>query len=138
MKQHLSLRLCAAIIALAFASATSTALAQQQAVTVGKGSYADNPPIKDNKFAEKYNKTPFIHPSQEGRPVPTNDWWTDLIMHGPGGRLWANPALVKFDDYGVMVSYPGGWNTGRGEKGSGGNVSTPLGVRLAGSSVKTS
>lgn len=108
---------------------------EQKAVPVGQGSYADTPPFKDQKFAAKYNRTPFIHPSQAGRPVPTNDWWTNLVMQGPGGRLWALPALVKFDNYGVMVSYPTGWSTKRGEKGSGVETSTPLEVRLAGSPV---
>ena len=126
-----------AFIAFAVAAHLSPAQqAEQKPVPVGKGSYADGPPLKDAKFAAKYLKQPFIHPSQAGRPVPTNDWWTHLVMNGPGGRLWANPALVKFDDYGVQVSYPTSWNTGRGEKGSGVNVSSPLEIRLAGSMVK--
>ena len=123
---------------IALALAAHAALGQQaepKAVPVGKGSYADAPLVSDPKFLAKYHRIPFIHPSQAERPVPTNDWWTDLVMQGPGGRLWALPALVKFDDYGVMVSYPTAWSTARGEKGSSVEVSTPLEVRLAGSPV---
>lgn len=109
-----------------------SAHAQQQAVSLGKGSYADLPPMNEHKLGESYNRKPFIHASQEGRPVPTNDWWTDLVMNGPGGRMWANPFLVKFDDYGVAVSYPTEWDTGRKETGSGVKVSQPLEVRFAG------
>ena len=125
---------------LAFAMAAHPLSAQQpeqKPVAVGQGSYADNPPLKDPKFAARYLKQPFIHPSQAGRPVPTNDWWTHLVMDGPGGRLWANPALVKFVDEGVAVSYPTSWNTGRGDKGSGVNTSSPLEIRPVGSPAPT-
>ncbi len=121
----------ASFACLLLALAVDPVQAQQKPVPLGKGSYADTPPLSDGKLANEYNKIPFIHPSQEGRPVPTNDWWTDLIMHGPGGRLWANPMLVRFDDYGVAISYPTAWDTARKEKGSGVQTSTALEVRLA-------
>ena len=33
--------------------------------------------------------------NQPLRPVPTNDWWSDLIMNGDGGQLWQFPMVPK-------------------------------------------
>ena len=123
-----TLRASAVFVALAL-----TVQAQdQKAVPVGKGSYADTPKFKDARQSAGYDRTPYIHPSAEGRPVPTNDWWTDLIMQGPGGRMWAYPTIVKFDDYGVQVSYATGWSAKNGEKDTRVDTSSPLEVRFVG------
>jgi hypothetical protein len=66
----------------------------QQAVPVGKGSYAEYPPeavaYDDGYFAHPYKWFELawdelnLHENVKNRPLPTNDWWTEFIFRGTG------------------------------------------------------
>ena len=75
------------------AAATVITLNAQEVVTVGKGSYASYTPLSicrsdyhvpgDWGFQGDQSKymqyrTLYLH-ERAGQPIPTNDWWTNLI-----------------------------------------------------------
>ena len=43
------------------------------------------------------------------RPIPTNDWWTNLITQPYSGRMWSYPQFVQAQSYGVDVQAPSYW-----------------------------
>lgn len=82
-------------------------------ISVGSGSYAPAPPSNINDSADvqqTLNQHLYIDPSQAGKPVPTNQWWTDLIVSKYSGDLWANPLVSSNSRDGTKVSYPNSWN----------------------------
>ena len=95
----------------------------QQVVRLGKATYASKAPLSVSRTADhggdqtqymQYRKL-YIK-EQTGRPIPTNDWWTDLINADRGrsgqevtGHLWAYPQYVQGMRYGVDVHYPKYW-----------------------------
>ncbi|MBQ8656597.1 MAG: discoidin domain-containing protein [Prevotella sp.] len=101
----------------------SVAARAQEAVQVGRGSYAAYTPLAKSRTAEhggdqsqymQYRKL-YIK-EQAGRPIPTNDWWTDMINADRGrsgqeltGHLWSYPQYVQGMKYGVDVHYPKYW-----------------------------
>ena len=83
---------------------------------LGKGSYASFPPAYKSKtdshegFNAGFMMTRNIFCDEtDGRPIPTNDWWTDIINNRYSGALWSYPAMLHTGDYGVRVSYPSYW-----------------------------
>ena len=83
----------------------------QQAVPVGKGSYAEFPPDSQQKYTEKIlSSTIYIDPSQAGQPIPTNDWSSNLLVDQFSGRMWAYPLVIQAFDEGVKVFCPTTWN----------------------------
>lgn len=50
----------------------------------------------------------WIH-EREGQPIPTNDWWTNLITQPYSGRMWSYPQFVQAQNYGVDVQAPSYW-----------------------------
>jgi endoglucanase Acf2 len=102
--------------ALAFLLSASAAFAQQPAVVPfgAAGSYASFPsPSEDapgHDVSGVLDRPLYIDPSQEGKPVPTNEWWTDLIISRYSGDLWARPLTVSANSAGVRISYPTSWN----------------------------
>ena len=95
----------------------------QEPVTVGKGSYAAYAPLAKSRTPEhggdqsqymQYRNLYIVE--QAGQPIPTNDWWTDLINadrersgQEVTGHLWAYPQYVQGMKYGVDVHYPKYW-----------------------------
>ena len=95
----------------------------QQVVRLGKATYASKAPLSVSRTADhggdqtqymQYRKL-YIK-EQTGRPIPTNDWWTDLINADRGrsgqevtGHLWAYPQYVQGMKYGMDVHYPKYW-----------------------------
>lgn len=85
------------------------AAAGQTAVPVGSGSYADQPPVDPKgKIAEFQNRQLFIV-KEDGRSIPTNKWWTDLIAHRFARSLWSLPLRVDTSEKGVAVFFPIKW-----------------------------
>ncbi len=105
---------------LAMAATTSHA---QNVISVGKGSYAEYAPLSVSKTTThggdqsrfmQYRKLN-IH-EREGQPLPTNDWWTNMINgndHTTGqditGHLWSYPLYVQATRSGIDVKYPTFW-----------------------------
>lgn len=94
--------------------------AAQSVVTVGKATYASEPPTYKAKNStaanpnEGFNATKMLTrkiycDEQPGRPIPTNDWWTDIINNKFSGSLWSYPAMLRTGDYGVQICYPSYW-----------------------------
>jgi endoglucanase Acf2 len=91
-----------------------TPVLQADGVRVGDGSYAPTPPseITDYDAVQKtLGQDLHIDPSQAGKPVPTNQWWTDLINQPFSGNLWANPLVSSNAASGTTVSYPNDWTS---------------------------
>ena len=95
----------------------------QEPVQVGRGSYAEYAPLAKSRTSEhagdqsqymQYRKL-YIKETP-GTPIPTNDWWTDLINADRGrsgqevtGHLWSYPQYVQGMKYGVDIHYPKYW-----------------------------
>lgn len=103
-------------------SAFTLYLWAQQAVSVGGGSYAAYTPLYKSKTNEHggdqsrlmETRTLYITDSTTQRPIPTNDWWTDLIVAQYSGNLWSYPQVVNAEEYGIFIAYPKEWtNDGR-------------------------
>ncbi|NDW10778.1 glycosyl hydrolase [Dysgonomonas sp. 520] len=125
----------------------------QRQISVGKGSYAEYPPesvaYDDGYFAHpaKWFELAWdelnLHENVKGRPIPTNDWWTEFIFRGTGriqpeyhvppvtvttdgdrfgSEAWAYPYMLTASAEGFNVFYPKGFD------GGGMNRGTPLKV----------
>lgn len=113
----------------------------QVAVPVGAGSYASYVPLFDQQADEYYaigaqqiiDLYPNLHvaPSLTNRPMPSNKWWTDVLMgirswsynatNNPpsvvtqdafGGNLWAYPCMLAPKASGFNLYFPNSWSTG--------------------------
>ena len=93
----------------------------QQPVTVGRASYAAYPPPYKASTAQHpgFNASKMLtrriyadETDRAGnpRPIPTNDWWTDIINNQFSGALWSYPAMLSTSPDGVTVAYPSHWN----------------------------
>ncbi len=54
--------------------------AGQLAVPVGKGSYADRPTPQSDPKMKAFDRRPLNLVHEDDRPIPTNQWWTDLLV----------------------------------------------------------
>jgi endoglucanase Acf2 len=83
-------------------------------VAVGAGSYAAAPPTSLDRpghdVTAVVNKKLYIDSSLSGEPVPTNKWWSNLIVDEYSGNLWADPFVVSNDESGTRIAYPTEWN----------------------------
>jgi endoglucanase Acf2 len=84
----------------------------QEVVPVGKGSYASFPPpgIANGK-AEQMNSRPLFLVNPDDRPIPTNKWWTQLIVSRFAKELWAYPLRVDPSEKGLAIYYPQTWKS---------------------------
>ena len=88
----------------------------QNPVKVGKGSYAEYPPLSKSWTSEhngdksRIMQTKELFIREDGEPIPTNDWWTDLLNTRYSGNLWAYPQVVNAEDYGIYIAYPTFWS----------------------------
>lgn len=116
-----------ASVAFAMVLLTMSESSAQTPVQAGGGSYASAPPFykaKTEANGPGFNATAML--SREifvdelppagngeidvpGRPIPTNDWWTDLINNRFSGALWSYPAMLKTSEDGVQVFWPTYW-----------------------------
>ena len=107
---------------------TQVAMAQQ-VVSVGKGSYASYTPLSYSYSADhpdagygfrgdksRYMQTRKLNLHERvGQPIPTNDWWTNMINADDThydfltGHLWSYPQYVEAAKYGVAVQQPRHW-----------------------------
>jgi endoglucanase Acf2 len=90
----------------------------QTPVPAGAGSYASYPPVSENQddwnqdgkgdlYQFVYDQPVYVADNKKNGPIPTNDWWTDLVVSGKSaGLLWAYPLVADPEDYGVRFYYP--------------------------------
>lgn len=123
-------RLLLSLAALA-ATALSPAQAQirppvpQVPVAVGAGSYASAPPTDNDatRYDFVYRDPIYVAANKKNGPMPTNDWWTDLLVRGKNaGLLWATPLVVDPEPDGVKFNFPNSFNAGGGDMLYGGNM----------------
>ena len=82
-------------------------------VRVGAGSYAPTPPstLTDAADVQKtVDQRLYVDPSQAGKPVPTNQWWTDLLVSRFSGDMWAYPFVTSNSAMGTKLTIPTRWN----------------------------
>lgn len=108
---------------LALAIAMTAEVTAQQVVPVGKGSYASYTPLIKSRTNEhggdqsRYMQNRKLNVrEQEGRPIPTNDWWTNMLNADDKhvgqeltGHLWSYPQYVQGMKYGVDIQQPSFW-----------------------------
>lgn len=88
----------------------------QNPIPVGRGSYAEYTPLSKSLSSEHSGDKSRVMETKElfvregnGEPIPTNDWWTDLLNTRYSGNLWAYPQVVNAEDYGIYIAYPKQW-----------------------------
>lgn len=108
--------LVASALAVAVPTAATAAAAPAAAVDgtpVGSGSFAPEPPASLPSY-EDVRKTldqpRYIDTSKADEPVPTNQWWTDLVVSRFSGDLWSYPFVASNSTEGTRLSYPTSWN----------------------------
>ena len=73
-------------------------------------SFAEEPP-KTESVKKLFAKQVHLEPGVEGKPLPTNDWWTTLLSDKDfPGRLYAYPFTISANAEGVQIWYPLEWN----------------------------
>jgi len=95
------------------APATPAAGPAVDGTPLGGGSFAPEPPATISSAADvqaTIDKPLYLDPSAQGRAVPTNQWWTDLLVSRFSGDLWANPFVASNSAAGTKLSYPTTWN----------------------------
>ncbi|UOG73409.1 glycosyl hydrolase [Hymenobacter tibetensis] len=93
---------------------TAPLLRAQTSVPVGAGSYASFPPgaVAPGPLRDfVYNKPLYVVRSKKNGPIPTNDWWTDLLVRGKdAGLLWVYPLVADPDPNGLNLNFPNSIN----------------------------
>lgn len=80
-------------------------------VAVGKGSYASFPPPEvDKQSRATLEKQLYLTPDALNKPIPTNQWWTNLLVDRYAGQLWAFPHQVSANKDGLDIAFPTRWN----------------------------
>ena len=92
-------------------------LLSQSPIAIGSGSYASFPPLEESRSSlhggcqayQMEHRPIYILDSLQGRPLPSNDWWTYALVNPWTGKLWAYPALVWADATGISIAKPSYW-----------------------------
>ncbi len=75
-------------------------------VSVGSGSYTTNYPGADSAGRNGFpSGTPQLSGSAIGKPVPTNDWWSKLVLENHADNLFNYPMTMKTINEGLIVTY---------------------------------
>lgn len=95
----------------------------QSAVQVGKGSYAEYPPLfvshkagdTDNYVEGNRGVSHFMQTrklwikERENQPLPTNNWWMSLVVSQYSDKMWSYPQWIQATDKGVDVHFATYW-----------------------------
>ena len=127
----------------------------QVAIPVGAGAYASFVPSFDAQTDEYYGPGAqqmidlyshlHLAPSLVGQPLPSNKWWTDILMgvrawsynatNNPpsvltqdpfGGQLWAFPVMLAPNSSGFNLYFPSAWEANGNPPVGGFNPGTAL------------
>jgi endoglucanase Acf2 len=103
-------RFAPCVIGLSLLISTVACLSGQEVVPVGKGSYASFPPpgIAKGK-PEEMNRRQLYLVNDDGRPIPTNKWWTQLVVSRFAKELWVYPMRMDPSEQGLALYYPQKW-----------------------------
>jgi endoglucanase Acf2 len=84
----------------------------QEAVPVGKGSYASAPPPSADEKSRALQSQQLYLVKEDGRPIPTNKWWTQLVVSRFAKSLWSYPMRVDPSEKGLDIYFPIRWMPG--------------------------
>ncbi len=90
----------------------SSKLFAQTAVAVGSGSYASAPPASEGTAVTTFANMALNVPAGNTKAIPTNDWWTEVLVKPIAGNLWAYPVVLKPQTYGAQLFFPVNWSKG--------------------------
>ncbi|WP_299315001.1 glycosyl hydrolase [uncultured Aquimarina sp.] len=77
-----------------------------QIVPVGNGSYTTSFPGVDAAGRNGYpSGTPWLSGVAASKPVPTNDWWSDMIKTDHGSKAFNYPLSFRSLDTGLNINY---------------------------------
>ncbi|WP_256107408.1 glycosyl hydrolase [Streptomyces sp. ODS05-4] len=83
------------------------------AIPVGAGSYSDTRPAGTSGPTTDTGAavTPKLGPGAQGKPVPTNDWWSSLAFQRYGDNPWGtpmygHPLTYQATSAGLDIGYP--------------------------------
>lgn len=79
----------------------------QEVVSVGSGSYASFPLPSEN--VSSFANRDLNVPAGNNKPIPTNDWWTQVLTENYAGNLWAYPLIIRPQSYGAQLYFPVSW-----------------------------
>ncbi|HEY9048157.1 MAG TPA: glycosyl hydrolase [Ohtaekwangia sp.] len=72
----------------------------QTVVPVGSGSYASAPLADEGQEVIDFTNLELNVPAGNTKPIPTNDWWTQVLLTQFAGNLWAYPIVIDPEAYG--------------------------------------
>ncbi len=73
---------------------------------MGSASYTNNFPGVDSAGRNGYpSGTPQLSGNAVGKPVPTNDWWSKLVLENHADNLFNYPMTMKTTNEGLIVTY---------------------------------
>lgn len=112
--------LTATIVAAGFPPLASRA---QNPVQVGKGSYAEYPPmfvshkagdtdnyVEGNRGVSHFMQTRHLWiRERDNQPLPSNNWWMSLVVSPYSDRMWSYPQWIQATDRGVDVHFATYW-----------------------------
>lgn len=124
--EELIIRIKRILLAALVAGCAIVVAEAQTVVSIGGGSCASYPPNYKGKTEDHsgFNATKMLSrkiyldeiPSRmegaleiPGRPIPTNDWWTDVLASRYSGAIWSYPAMLRTSEEGVEIHYPSYW-----------------------------
>jgi endoglucanase Acf2/uncharacterized protein YjdB len=77
-----------------------------QIVTVGNGSYTTAFPGTDAAGRNTFpSGTPQLSGTAATRPVPTNDWWSNMVKVNHGGQAFNYPLSFRSKAEGLVINY---------------------------------
>ena len=77
-----------------------------QTTSVGSASYTNSYPGADSAGRNGFpSGTPQLSGNAQGKPVPTNDWWSKLVKENHADNLFNYPMTMKTTDNGLIVTY---------------------------------
>ncbi len=91
--------------------------AAQELIECGGGSYASYAPWRLARSTRHWGdqsrimqtRPVYMTDRRKGEPIPTNDWWTDVLVSRWTGNLWSYPAKVRIGADGVRIANPSYW-----------------------------
>ena len=75
-------------------------------VQIGSGSYTTTFPGTDQAGRNQYPAgMPQLSGNAVGKPVPTNDWWSNLLINDHVSNLYAHPVSMRTESQGLVLTY---------------------------------
>lgn len=85
---------------------TATLCLTAEIVTVGSGSYTTTFPGNDSAGRNLVpSGTPLLSGKAKGRPVPTNDWWSNALYQAQSENIFAYPVGLRTCTNGLSLAY---------------------------------